>query len=77
MNTSTFFTILGLAIALCAIAFVAMAIRILIKKKGKFPSLHISKNKEMRKRGITCASSTMKKDESNYKAVDIKGRAED
>lgn len=77
MNTNTFFTILGLAIALCAIAFLAMAIRILIKKKGKFPSLHISKNKEMKKRGITCASSTMKRDESNYKAVEIKGRTEE
>ena len=39
-----------------AIVFVLMAITILIKKNGKFPNLHIGSSKEMKKRGISCAT---------------------
>jgi hypothetical protein len=74
MGTAAFFKILLLTIGLLAIAFVGLAIRMLIKKKGKFINLHLSGNKEMKKRGITCATSTMKKDELNYKAVKIKNK---
>lgn len=45
-----------LAIVLVALAFVGMAISILIKKKGKFPELHIGKNEKLREKGITCAT---------------------
>jgi hypothetical protein len=38
-----------------AIAGVGLGIRILLKAGGRFPDTHISQNKEMRKRGITCA----------------------
>ncbi|MFV0521811.1 MAG: hypothetical protein ACK5MI_05210 [Mangrovibacterium sp.] len=40
-----------------AFVFLAMAIRILLKKKGEFPSLHISHSKPMRERGIGCVQS--------------------
>lgn len=45
-----------LAVVLVALAFVGMAISILIKKKGKFPELHIGKNEKLREKGITCAT---------------------
>lgn len=49
--------ILLLSIVLIAIVFLLFSVNILFKKKGEFPSLHISENKEMTKRGITCATS--------------------
>ncbi|MGQ1786575.1 MULTISPECIES: hypothetical protein [unclassified Saccharicrinis] len=51
-----FLKVLLLSIVLVAVVFVLMAISILIKKKGKFPNIHIGSNKEMRKRGISCAT---------------------
>ena len=50
-----FLIVFGIAVALVAIAFAALAIRILVEKKGKFPNLHIGSNKHMKQRGITCA----------------------
>jgi len=44
-----------ISLGLMAIAFAALGIRILIKKKGQFPHTHIGGNKEMIKRGIYCA----------------------
>lgn len=41
-----------------ALAFAFLGIRILLKPKGKFPDTHISHNKEMQKRGISCAQHT-------------------
>ncbi len=40
-------------IALVAIAFLALAVGVLIK--GRFPDTHISHNPHMKKLGITCA----------------------
>jgi hypothetical protein len=40
------------------VVFGLLGIRILIKSRGKFPETHISRNKEMQKRGITCAQDT-------------------
>ena len=44
-----------ISLGFIAIAFAALGIRILIKKKGQFPHTHIGGNKEMIKRGIYCA----------------------
>jgi len=46
-----------LTLLIIAISFILLAITIIIKKNGKFPNLHISGSKEMRKRGIRCAQS--------------------
>ncbi len=46
-----------LAIVIVAIAVVGLAISIIVKKNGKFPELHIGRNKELKKRGISCATS--------------------
>jgi hypothetical protein len=41
-----------------AVAGVGLGISILLKPKGKFPETHISRNPEMKKRGISCAQLT-------------------
>ncbi len=50
-----FFKLLILSVIFLAIAAVGMGIRMLLKSNGKFPETHISRNPEMRKRGISCA----------------------
>jgi len=74
MEAAVFFKLLLVVIGLIAIAFLGLAIKILLKKGGKFPDLHISKNKNMRDKGITCANSTEKRERQNYKAVKIEKR---
>lgn len=46
-----------IAIVLVAMAVIALAITILLKKDGKFPELHIGKNEKLREKGISCATS--------------------
>ena len=43
---------------LVGFALVAMAVSIIAKPGGRFPDTHVGHNKEMRKRGITCAQHT-------------------
>jgi hypothetical protein len=43
---------------LVGLSLAGLAISILIKPKGQFPETHVGHNREMRKRGITCARST-------------------
>jgi len=50
-----FLKLLILSALFLTIAAVGMGIRMLIKTNGKFPETHISRNPEMKKRGITCA----------------------
>jgi len=44
-----------IAIALVSTAILALSIRIVLVKDGKFPETHISRNPEMKKNGIRCA----------------------
>lgn len=41
-----------IAIALVSTAILALSIRIVLVKDGKFPETHISRNPEMKKKGI-------------------------
>jgi len=50
-----FLKLLILSSIFISLAIVGFAISMLIKSKGHFPETHISRNPEMRKRGITCA----------------------
>jgi hypothetical protein len=50
--------LLIISAVLVGLALAGLAITILLKPKGQFPDTHISHNKEMRKRGITCAQHT-------------------
>lgn len=43
------------ALLLIALCVFGMCFNIIFRKDGKFPETEIEKNKEMRKRGITCA----------------------
>jgi len=43
-----------LAVALVSIAILGLAVRILIKKGGKFPNTHVSGNSYLKKNGIYC-----------------------
>lgn len=60
-------TVLLITIILLAIGFAGFAITILIKKNGKFPELHIGKNKDLQKRGIGCATSQDKMEQAKAK----------
>jgi len=53
-----FLKLLILSAIFLAFAAAGMGIRMLIKSGGKFPETHISRNPEMRKRGISCAQQT-------------------
>ena len=52
-----FVRLLCLSVLLLAIAGVLMAVRIIVKKNGRFSSQHISQSKAMRSRGIHCVVS--------------------
>lgn len=54
-----------LAIVVFAIGFAGMAIRILVKKDGKFPNTHISGNKYLKSQGIYCSQTQDKLEQRN------------
>ena len=47
-----------LSAVLVAIAMAGLALTIIVKPKGRFPETHVGHNREMRRRGITCAQHT-------------------
>jgi hypothetical protein len=53
-----FLQILIISAILLVVSFAGLGIRLLLKPGGRFPETHISRNKEMQKRGITCAQKT-------------------
>lgn len=61
-----------LSIVLMAIAFAGFAISILMKKNGRFPEIHIGRSKEMKKRGISCATSQDKIERAKVKVEQLK-----
>jgi len=60
-----------IAIALISTAILALSIRIVLVKDGKFPETHISRNPEMKKKGILCVK-TM--DRMEQAKVEIQNR---
>ncbi len=44
-----------LSVAMVAIAMFGLAIRILLKRGGKFPNTHVSGNKYLRSQGVYCS----------------------
>jgi len=53
-----FLKLLIISITLIGVALAGLAISMLIKPRGRFPETHISRNREMQKRGIRCAQDT-------------------
>jgi hypothetical protein len=53
-----FIKLIILSLSVTAIAFAAIGLRILLRSEKTFPEIHVGKNKEMKKLGITCAQKT-------------------
>ena len=51
-------TIILFTAGFLALAVVLLGVRVFFVKDGRFPSPHISDNKYLRKKGISCAVST-------------------
>ena len=56
-----FLNILLLSVLLLALAVFLLCFNMIFRKNGKFPETHIGRNKEMIKRGISCAAHDTKK----------------
>lgn len=67
-----------LTIGFVALAFVFLAVKILLKKEGRFPNSHIGANKKLAEKGISCAVSTDARERSKAglteRINDIKNR---
>ncbi|MCT4616118.1 MAG: hypothetical protein N4A49_14750 [Marinifilaceae bacterium] len=46
-----------IALVLVGLCIVGMAISMIIKRNGRFPEIHIGRNKDMKDKGISCATS--------------------
>lgn len=46
-----------LTLIIVAVSMAFLAIKLLVKRNGRFPNLHIGGSAAMRKRGITCVQS--------------------
>jgi len=53
-----FLKLILISAILLLIAFAGLGLKVLMKPGSRFPEIHIGRNKEMRKRGITCAKKT-------------------
>jgi hypothetical protein len=63
-----------LSVVIMAIAFVGLAVKTLFKKGGRFPNTHISGNKYLRAKGVTCIQTYDKMEQSKgKKTLRIKG----
>ncbi|BCI63470.1 MULTISPECIES: hypothetical protein [Bacteroidales] len=60
-----------LTIGIVAIAFILLGIKVIFVKNGHFPNSHIGSNKEMKKRGISCAMTTDLKDRNRKRLSDL------
>lgn len=61
-----------IVLILLGLALIGLGISLIVKKNGKFPEIHIGKNKAMKDRGIHCANTTDRMERQNYKPIDIK-----
>lgn len=53
-----FIKLILISIVLIGLALAGLGIGMLLRRNGKFSETHISRNPEMRKRGISCAQRT-------------------
>ncbi len=66
-----FIKLILLSTGIIVLSLLGLSLNILLKKDGKFPVSSIGKNKEMRKRGITC----VKHDELICEGMEAKAEA--
>ena len=62
-----FLKVILMSVALVAIAMFGLAIRILLKKGGKFPNTHVSGNKYLKKQGVYCSQTQDKIEQAKVK----------
>lgn len=55
MDFSQFLPVLLLTIVVVGVCILLLAIRIVLKKNGRFPNLHVGGNKALNQQGIHCA----------------------
>lgn len=60
-----------ITIVIIAIVVLLLGFRVFFIKGGRFPSMHISSNKEMKRKGISCAVSTDARDRSRKSLDDV------
>lgn len=48
---------IAITMLIVAICIILLAIKIILKKNGRFPNTHVSGNKALRKQGIGCVQS--------------------
>ncbi|MBR5843839.1 MAG: hypothetical protein IKY75_04570 [Bacteroidaceae bacterium] len=60
-----------ITIVIIAIVVLLLGFRVFFIKGGRFPSMHISSNKEMKRKGISCAVSTDARDRSRKNLDDV------
>lgn len=65
------YVVLIFTFLLLTFAILALSVKILFKRGGKFPSGHIGHSKAMRDRGITCSVSTDARDRNKKNLNDI------
>lgn len=62
-----------LTIGVLVVAFLLLAVRILLKKNGRFSSEHIGENRRMRQDGISCAAAQDRKaQQASPRKIDVK-----
>lgn len=59
-----------IVLILVALALIGLSIGLLLKKDGKFPEIHIGRNKHMKDKGIDCANTTDRKERKEYKPIE-------
>lgn len=65
--------LLILTLVIVLLAVILLSIKIILKKNGRFSSIHISDSKAMRERGIGCMTSQDRQlRRQNKKKIDIK-----
>ncbi|MBN1769577.1 MAG: hypothetical protein JXR50_02735 [Prolixibacteraceae bacterium] len=70
---NTILITLLVVVALLALAFLGLAIQVMFKSDHKFPNMHIGSNKNLSKRGITCAQSWHKIEQKNAQKIPYEG----
>ena len=60
-----------ITIVIIAIVVLLLGFKVFFVKGGKFPSMHISSNKNMQRKGISCAISTDARDRSRKNLEDV------
>jgi hypothetical protein len=60
-----------LSVVFVGLAAVGLATGILVRKNGKFPNIHVSGNRHLRKQGVTCVQDFDRSEQKEAKKKDV------